>query len=140
MSVDPGYPPPAPAPGPPPVWWWYVGYCVLVVLFGLVVGATGLFGLLAPDSMAQQQAGMLEALGMDISPAQIAANSAMQVAMAAVWILAYSIAPFLPRTPRVWGVHAVLIAFSFTACCCVPAAIPLLVFWMKPETRAHFGC
>lgn len=46
---------------------------------------------------------------------------------------------FLPRRPWSWIAHLVLIAIGLTSCCTLPAAIPLLVSWLKPETQAWFG-
>ncbi len=46
---------------------------------------------------------------------------------------------FLPRRPWAWVAHLVLIAFGLTSCCTMPAAIPLLVAWLKPDLQAWFG-
>ena len=46
---------------------------------------------------------------------------------------------FLPRRPWAWVVHLVLIALGLTSCCTLPASVPLLVWWLKPETQAWFG-
>jgi hypothetical protein len=46
---------------------------------------------------------------------------------------------FLPRRPWVWIYDLVLIAVGFGSCCILPASVALLIFWIKPETRAYFG-
>ena len=46
---------------------------------------------------------------------------------------------FLPRRPWAWVVHLVLIALGLTSCCTLPASIPLLVYWLKPDAQAWFG-
>ena len=46
---------------------------------------------------------------------------------------------FLPRKPWVWVYNMVLICIGFTSACCLPAAIPLLIYWLKPEAKAYFG-
>ena len=51
----------------------------------------------------------------------------------------FAIAPFLPRRSWVWIYDVVLICFGMTSICSMPAAIPLLIFWFKPETQAYFG-
>jgi hypothetical protein len=51
----------------------------------------------------------------------------------------YAVALFLPKKPWNWIVGIVFIAFGMTSCCTIPAAIPLLIFWIKPETKAVFG-
>ena len=37
------------------------------------------------------------------------------------------------------AVGIVMMAISMTSCCFLPFAIPLLIYWLKPETRAYFG-
>jgi hypothetical protein len=46
---------------------------------------------------------------------------------------------FLPRKPWAWIAHLVLIAIGLTSCCTIPASIPLLVLWLKPDVQAWFG-
>lgn len=45
---------------------------------------------------------------------------------------------FLPRAHWAWIYHLILIALGMTSCCCLPVCIPLLIFWIRPETRAWF--
>jgi hypothetical protein len=33
----------------------------------------------------------------------------------------------------------VLICIGMNSCCLLPASIPLLIFWIKPETKTYFG-
>jgi hypothetical protein len=51
----------------------------------------------------------------------------------------FGIAPFLPKQPWTWIFGIVLISMGMTSACCLPAAIPLLIYWIKPETKAFFG-
>ena len=53
--------------------------------------------------------------------------------------LAFAIGLFLPRKSWNWIVGFVYIAIGLTSCCLLPATIPLLIFWIKPETKAFFG-
>ncbi len=60
--------------------------------------------------------------------------------MAAIYLLAVYVSAFLlPRRPWAWIAHLVLIARGLTSCCTMPASIPLLVIWRKPETQASYG-
>ncbi len=52
---------------------------------------------------------------------------------------AFAAAPFLPRQPWVWIFHLVLICLGMTSACCLPATVPLLIFWIKAETKSWFG-
>lgn len=56
-----------------------------------------------------------------------------------VFALVYGIALFLPAKPYNWVVGIVMIAIGLTSCCFLPATVPLLIFWLKPETKAYFG-
>ncbi len=48
--------------------------------------------------------------------------------------------PFIfPRKPWVWIYNIVIIAIGLTSCCCIPACVPLLIYWLKPETKVWFG-
>ena len=59
--------------------------------------------------------------------------------MGIVFFLLYLAGVFLPVRRWSWVAGLVLIALSFTSCCCVPAAVPLLIFWIEPETKAWFA-
>ena len=45
----------------------------------------------------------------------------------------------LPRKPWVWIYDMVLICIGFTSACCLPAAIPLFIYWLKPEAKIYYG-
>jgi hypothetical protein len=44
-----------------------------------------------------------------------------------------------PRTKWGWIVNVVLMGLSASSCLCLPAAIPLIIFWLKPETKRWYG-
>ena len=51
----------------------------------------------------------------------------------------FAFALFAPRVPWVWVYDIVLIAIGLTSCLTIPAALPLLLYWIKPEAKAYFG-
>ena len=51
----------------------------------------------------------------------------------------YILAPFFPRKSWTWIVGIILIAFGMTSACCIPIYAPLLIYWVKPETKQYFG-
>ncbi len=51
----------------------------------------------------------------------------------------FIIGAFMPVKPWAWIYGIVLIGLGMTSCCCLPATIPLLIFWIKPETQTYFG-
>ena len=51
----------------------------------------------------------------------------------------FIIGAFMPLKPWAWIYGIVLIGLGMTSCCCLPATVPLLIFWIKPETQTYFG-
>lgn len=46
---------------------------------------------------------------------------------------------FLAPKPWVWVWILIVIAFGMTSVCCLPVTVPLLIFWIKPETKRYYG-
>ena len=44
-----------------------------------------------------------------------------------------------PPTPKMWIYDLVLICLGMTSACLLPFCIPLLIYWIKPDTRRYFG-
>jgi hypothetical protein len=72
-------------------------------------------------------------------PRVIRFGGVLCIALGILLLAAYVAGFFLPRKPRAWIAHLVLIAIGLTSCCTLPASIPLLVFWLKPEVQAWVG-
>lgn len=100
---------------------WYAAFCVACALLYLAVGLVGVWSLVDPE--------------MADDPVE---DTAMAVVGLAVFPF-FAAAPFLPHRPWAWSYGATMIILGMLACCTLPAAIPLLVAWLKPETRAAFG-
>lgn len=45
----------------------------------------------------------------------------------------------LPARPWTWVYGVVLIAMGMTSACLLPACIPLLIVWIRPEVKRYFG-
>lgn len=122
-------PPDVPFGTPAPVWPWYVAYAVAMALLYLAcVGGAVALGVFAAD---------IPASATDDMPPVV-----MAVILGVIGLplfVAYAAAPFLPKKPWAWTYHLVLICISLTSACCMIAGIPLLIYWMKPETKAMFG-
>jgi hypothetical protein len=110
-----------PNSGPPGVWTWYVVYCVTItaflLLFALIFLVAGIGGS-DPDGRV---GGVILAM------------------MCFIIAIPFGIAPFLPKQNWVWIYNLVLICLSLTSCYCTLFAIPLLIFWIRPETKAYFN-
>src|SRR5262245_46927331 len=61
------------------------------------------------------------------------------VVMDLPFFLAAAAGAVLPPKPWVWIYHLVIIAIGMTSICTLPFCIPLLIFYLRPETRAYFG-
>jgi hypothetical protein len=121
--------PPRPAladrPAPPPVWGWYVAFCVAWALFYALAIAFSAWLLVTGDPPPPTTLASVLAMGLWFG-------------FCAVLLVAYAIAPLLPRKPWTWIYGIVIIAFSALGGCFF-VAIPLLVFWIRPDLQAYLG-
>ena len=107
--------------------FWYRVYCVvLIALYVCCMGLGILLIALEPETNSSTAQDNLIV-------------GAIYGVFGAIFALVFIIALFLPRKPYNWIVGIVMIAFGMTSCCFLPATIPLLIFWLKPETKAYFG-
>ncbi len=132
-GFTPGYggPPPPSSYGTPGVVTWFKVYAALMALVYLLLMGLGIFMIVAGASLE----GMEELQG-DASPIVIGVLYAI---MGFVFAIVFAVGLFLPRKPWGWIMGIVLIALGMTSLCCLPATIPLLIFWLKPEAKAYFG-
>ncbi len=122
MNEHPSFPPQKPA-----VWNWYIAYCVAMALIYLACAAMGIT-LLAVDPQL-----------LEMEPMEAKIQGAVLLAVGAVFTVPFAIAPLMPRKPWSWIYGLVLICIGLTSCCCMIASIPMLIYWLKPETKAFFG-
>jgi hypothetical protein len=114
-------------PQKPPVWGWYVAYCVAMAVMWFMLVLLGLSFILSgpPDHE------------MSVREAQV--MGLIFIGLGVALMTPYVAAPFLPRRRWVWVLGVVLIVLSMSGTCCLPAAIPLLIWWVKPETKEYYG-
>lgn len=110
----------------PPVFPWFVAYCIVMALLYLGLAVMGIvFLFIEPDR--------------DMSAEEATLMGALFIVLGLVFFAPYAAAPFLPRTSWVWVLGLVLICLGLTSACCLPACIPLLIHWLKPEMKAFYG-
>ncbi len=102
----------------------YVGFMATLYLIVSVFGAIVIY--------ASQYTNIYEA-------SELIINGIVCLVVGIPFAIAFAIALLLPRKPWNWIVGIVFIAIGLTSCCFMPATIPLLIFWLKPETKAFFG-
>ncbi|MCB1023950.1 MAG: hypothetical protein KDB79_06165 [Acidobacteria bacterium] len=108
-------------------YFWYRVYCaVLVALYVFLMGLGVILIFFEPEPRTS-------------SPDEDLIVGLVYIILGALFALVFLIAIFLPRKPYNWIVGIVMIAFGMTSCCFLPATLPLLIFWLKPETKAFFG-
>ena len=67
------------------------------------------------------------------------ANSIIGLGLALIGSALFALGVFSPRAPWAWGVGiAAIIVSIFPLCVSLAGAIPLLIFWFKPETKRYF--
>jgi len=116
----------------PKVLFWYRVYCVGMTLLylGCVVGGVLLL-------VFQRQ---IAASGRDPdAEVVVLIYGVMLPVVGFVFAGVFGAALLMPPKPWVWIYHLVLICIGLTSPCCMPASIPLLIFWIRPETRTYFG-
>ena len=111
----------------PRTFFWYRVYCGVLAGLYMLVAVMGAWLAFARPAIEGQSAAETLILG------------AVYGLMGAVFFLAHLIAALLPPKPYNWIVGIVFLAIGMTSCCLWPAVIPLLIYWVKPETREFFG-
>ena len=106
---------------------WFRAYCVvLCVLYIAVIGFSLVFFLADPVKLEMPRVGAY-VLGAFL----LGFGLALFVA---------SLLPLILRSrPWLWTYDLVIICLGMTSACFLPACIPLLIFWLKPEVKRHFG-
>lgn len=111
----------------PSVIVWFKVYCGVLCFIYLCLAASSLFFFLAPPSE------------LEMSP-MAARITGVAVLVSGLLFFAICFVPFVvPPRPWVWVYGICLIALGMTSACFVPACVPLLIFWLKPEVKSYFG-
>jgi hypothetical protein len=106
--------------------WFRVYGWVLVALYLFVAALSLVFFL-----------GSEEDLEMKRGEAIVAGSICLAMGLT----LAAACLPPLIASPRPWSwvYSLVLICIGMTSPCFLPASVPLLIFWLKPEVKAYYG-
>ncbi|HEX9930698.1 MAG TPA: zinc ribbon domain-containing protein [Pyrinomonadaceae bacterium] len=109
------------------VFFWYRIYAAMMALLYAGVAALGIFIVFfAPASNKRDEADPMLVGGI-------------YAVIGVIFFLPFAAALVLPKKPWTWIYHIVLICIGMTSCCLLPFTIPLLINWLKPETKAFFG-
>lgn len=125
-----GYATAPPSYTKPAVVNWFLAYAIFMALLYLLCFVAGILILtLGADALADS--------GQDPMEAKIQGWVLLVIGLPLA--IAFAVGAMLPRRPWVWIYDLVLIALGLTSVCCMPATIPLLIFWIKSETKVWFG-
>lgn len=119
-------------PPAPSVVFWFRVYCAAMLAMYAIVTVCGAGVLAFYPRLAAASEGRYDALVLLVYGLLMAG---IGLCLAA----AYLAGLVLGRRPWVWVYDIVLIAIGLSSPCCLPASLPLLVFWVKPQTQAFFG-
>ncbi len=121
-----GAPPPVPpAPAVPRVVVWYRVYAgALTVLYALVVVMGAALMVWGDD--------------IDLRDGEGLATGLICVCIGAPLAAAAVVGVLAPPRKWSWVYGLCLIALGLTSACCMPASVPLLIYWLKADTKAYF--
>ena len=116
---------------PPMVWQWYRAYCIGMALLYFICAVAGAVLILNAENIADSSPEM-DALGAKI-------QGVIFLVMGIGLFLLYSVPLFMGRSKASWILGFVTIGIGLTSCCCMPASIPLLIHWLKDETKVFLN-
>lgn len=110
----------------PDGWGLFVAYCIsLDLVYGLlVIGGVALAMFSGSAEPHEQQELLFTGLFMSV--------------FTLPFFLATLVAPFLPQKKWVYMYHLIMIAIGISSCLWWPIVIPLLIKWVKPETKQWY--
>lgn len=124
MSNDPV---PTPTRAKPKVVTWFKVYAAMLCLVYVgVAGASVLFFRLDPTTFD-----MTQPMAYGVGASLLATGTVLSIACL--------LPLFLGPRPWVWIYDLALICLGICSPVFLPACIPLLIYWLKPETKSYFG-
>jgi len=113
--------------GPPKVLFWFRVYtgCMTAVYALCALAAPFIF--FAATRAAEEQVLVLKI------------QAGLLLLIGLVFAVVFALPFVLPRKRWVWIYDLVLICIGLTSCCILPAAVPLLIYWLKPEAKSWFN-
>ena len=106
---------------------WFQVYCWVLCVMYLAVAAFSLVFFLGDPSEMEMSRGAALVVGTGIL-------------LIGLGLLVVSLLPLILRPrPWLWTYDLIIICLGMTSACFLPACIPLLIFWLKPEAKSYFG-
>lgn len=115
----------------PPVVRWFKIYCGAMTALYLLCIVGGVAMLFFGPALAKSPDDPPQAFWI--------AYGVLLLILGAVLAGMFAAALFLTPKSWVWVYSVVLICLGMTSACCLPASIPLLLYWFKPEVQSYYG-
>lgn len=119
----------------PQVCIWYSIYCACFLLAYMLTAIAGIAMAVFAETIAANSAA-LDKEGERIS--NMILGGGLAVVSVPLCIL-FSLGLLVPRRKWGWIYGFFPIAIGLSSPCCMPASIPLLLFWIKPNTRRWYN-
>jgi len=103
----------------------YASILLLAYLLVVIVGCILSFSGLVPTESED------EAIALKLS-------GGIYIAIGLIFGAAFAVGVFSKNQSWAWVYNLVLICLGLGSCLFLPAAIPLLIHWLKPETKAWY--
>jgi hypothetical protein len=134
-GLPPGASPMAEEEGPPPGVYYYRIFAGIHAAFAALAVLGGIGLLLAP---------FVSSAGAGSSgPGAVSVESAIAgvfyIIIGAALFVPLLISLFAGRAAWVHTLGTVLLAITMMSLCCVPFSLPVLIVWLKPETKRWYG-
>ena len=118
--------------GTPGVIQWFKVYCVLMVLLYAVCCIAGICLISFATELASEDP-------QQNDPIHYTIMGGIFVVMSIALGFIYGVGIFLPRQKWGWIYGFFPICIGFTSVCTLVFCIPLLIFWLRADTKAYFG-
>ena len=108
-------------------YFWYRMYCSALVVLYLIIAITGAVAIAGSHGSNVE------------NPRDALTGGVMMLVFGGIFAAVYLIGVILSPKPSSWILGIVLLALGMISVCFLPLTVPLLFFWMKPETQRYFG-
>lgn len=112
---------------PPKVLLWFKFYSGFLCLLYLATAAFSLFIIFADPS------------DIDMSALEARIMGPILLIVGVVLFVVCLLPLILRPRPWLWIYDLVVICIGMTSACFLPVCIPLLIFWLKEDTKRYFG-
>lgn len=112
---------------------WYKVYAALMGLLYLFVVGLGILYTFLPNwieddpRMGENEALLISVIGVFL------------IFIGLILSVLFFFTLFKKPAPWLWTFDLVLICLGLTSACCMIVSVPLLIFWLKEETKNYFG-